>query len=449
MLAAVAVCLAVGLLVGLLPAARLTRTPLAPELRASGRTGAAGLGQRAQRALVVTELALSVTVMVGALLLARSFVNLQRTDLGFSTGDVVTMTVGIPSGASRTDAQATRFFAQLIERVRAQPGVEAAGALSSVPLAGSPPPDDFLIEGRREARPSEPGFNAHYVMATPGVFEALGARLIRGRAIEPADTSLDAPVAVVNERFARSFWPDGDPIGKRIRYPTAIDGDRWTSWTPWITIVGLVGDMRTIRPSDPPREAIYVSHAQRPRAPYDGRSMGLLVRTSAGAPVALAAVRSIARELDELALVSPARPLDRVLGAAVARPRFLSTLMGVFAVVSLAIAALGMHGLVACGVARRTREIGVRMALGASSGSIAGLVGRQVGLMLAAGLGVGLAGAAGLTRWMSALLFGVQPFDGVTYAAVTGLLALAVAVAAMVPARRAMRVDPLVALRAE
>lgn len=286
-------------------------------------------------------------------------------------------------------------------------------------------------------------------MATPGVLDALGARLVGGRGILERDVALDAPVAVINETLARQHWPGEDPIGRRVRYPDGVRANQWIGFGPWVTIVGIIGDMRTIRPSDPPRPAIYVSHAQRPRPPYNGRDMAIVIRTASDPANLLASVRGIARELDPQSTATQVRSLASLADAAVARPRFMSGLMAVFAGVSLVIAVLGVYGLIAYAMARRTREIGVRIALGASRPRIARLVGRQIGLILLAGLPLGVAGAAALSQWMSTLLFGVRPFDVVTYLAVSAVLALAVIAAVIVPARRAMRVDPIIALRVE
>jgi len=447
---AVAVCAVVGLLVAAVPALRLTKKIATGTGELADRSGHAGLSVRTQRTLVAVELALSISVTVAALLLVQSFVRLQQTPLGFEPSGAIAVSVTAASGAG-TAGQVTAFYTDLLARVRAEPGVGAAGAISSVPLAGAPPPDLVMIDGHPILPPSQSAAaaTADYVMATPGVLEALGARVVRGRALALSDTAVDAPVAVINETMARLFWAGVDPIGRRVRYPDGVRDDQWTGFGPWVTIVGIVGDMRTIRPSDLPRPAIYVSHAQRPRPPYTGRAMGLVVRTSADAPNLLTSVRTIARELDPQSAVTLVRPLSSFADAAVARPRFMSGLMAVFAGVSLVVAVLGVYGLVAYAVARRTREIGVRIALGATRPRIARLVGAQLGLTVSAALPAGLAGAAGLSTWISSLLFGVAPFDAVTYVAVAGILALAVVAAIAVPVRRAMRVDPIIALRVE
>jgi putative ABC transport system permease protein len=441
--------LAIGVVVALLPAIRLTRLHMSDALKSGERGEGLSLNLRTQACLVTTELAIAVAVVLGALLLARSFIALQQVPLGFDAARVTTTVVSLPLGIDRPREEAPVIFANLTERLRALPGVEAVGAMSHVPLRATPPPDDFTIEGRPVPPPGLPGFNAHYVMVTPDAFEALRVRIIRGRAINQGDVAGALPIAVINEAAARTFWPDANPVGQRIRYAAGVANGQWSSWGPWLTIVGIVDDVRYTSPGVPALPAIYVSHAQLPRAAYDGRSMALVIRTSgAGADLA-SSVRTILMSVANGASMSSVRTMDATVGAALARPRFMGWIMTVFAVVSLAVAALGVYGMVAYGVARRTREIGVRMALGASRQRIVWTIGRQTLLMVGAGLIAGLAGAAWLSRSMQALLFGVSPLDLGSYGIVTGILLVTVLLAVVIPARRALSVDPLVALRVD
>ncbi|HUF48767.1 MAG TPA: FtsX-like permease family protein [Vicinamibacterales bacterium] len=389
--------------------------------------------------LVVAELALSVAVTVGALLLVQSFARLAATPLGFDPQDAVTATVS----AGDDEARATLFFTELRDRLLRMPDVVDAGVISAVPLVNRPPPDFFTIDGRPVPAPGEPGPIAHYVMAGPGALEALGARLARGRFV-----SADAPVAVVNETFAERYWPGENPIGRRVRYPTGLSDGRWTSWTPWITVVGLVGDIRSIAPTDPAEPAIYASYVQRPRAAYAGTAMRLVVRRTPAA-ASLANLRDEAHAIDPRAVVTPPAALAGVLGSALSRPRFLGALMSGFAAVTFAIALVGIYGLVSYGVASRQREFGVRLAIGASRGGIFRLVAFQLVAALGTAVPVGLLGAWVLARWMAALLYGVRAWEPWPYAGVAAAVSLAVLVATAIPARRATRVDPLVALRAE
>ncbi|HYN06384.1 MAG TPA: ABC transporter permease [Vicinamibacterales bacterium] len=438
--------LAIGTLVTVLPALRLTRG-WSDALRSGERAGQS-LGLRSQRVLVVSELAIGVAVSVAALLLVQSFVRLQRVPLGWDPVGVTGAIVGLPGGPGRGPAYARQFFEDLEARLDAQPGVVAAGGITPVPFVGSPPPDNFTVEGRPVARPSDPGFNAGYVMITPGAFEALRIGLVRGRLIDGRDRAGMPVVAVINETVARTYWSNEDPLGKRIRYPEGVKDGEWSAWGPWITIVGIVKDTRVINPAQLPRPMIYVPHAQLPRPFYNGRTMGMLVRADQAIDPAKT-LRRIVGELDTTASLSSIRTMDDLAGAAVAQPRFMGWIMAIFAGIALLVAALGVYGVVAYGVARRTREIGVRLALGASRRSIAELIGRQTVKMTVMGLALGLGGAAGLAWWLRSLLFEVQPFAIPVYAGVCVILVIAIALATVLPARRATRVDPLIALRTE
>ena len=447
-LAAMIGSLALGVAAGALPAIRLTRLHVSDALKSGERGEGLSLNVRTQAWLVTTELAMAVAVVVGALLLARSFVALQHVPLGFDPAGVVTTAVTLPNGSERPREEASQIFASLTERLRALPGVEAAGAISHVPLRNSPPPDDFTIEGRPVAPPGQAGFNAHYIMVTPGALEALRVPVRRGRSITQEDSAQSQPVAVINETAARQFWADGDPIGQRIRYAAGVSNGQWSSWGPWLTIVGVVADVRYASPTVPPLAAIYVAHAQLPRAAYNGRGMALVIRSSQRADVA-SLIRSHLTSVTPDASMSAIRAMDAVVMAAQARARFMGRIMGIFALVSLTVAALGVYGMVAYGVARRTREIGVRMALGASRGRIAWMIGRQTLIMTGAGIAAGLAGAAWLSISLQSMLFGVTPFDLTTYATVPAILVVTVLLAIVIPARRAVSVDPLVALRVD
>jgi predicted permease len=440
------VSLAIGTLVSVLPALRITRAW--PDGLRMGQRAGQPLGLRTQRIFVVSELAIGVAVTVAALLLVQSFVNLQRVPLGFDPNGITTGIVGLPGGPGRGPERTRQFFADLTAQLEAQPGITAAGAISPLPFVGNPPPDDFTIEGRPVAKPSQAGFNAGFVMITPGAFETLRIGLVRGRLLDDRDVEGTPAAAVINETLARTYWQDDDPVGRRIRYPEGVKDGDWAAWGPWITIVGIVKDTRVIAPAQLPRPMIYVPHAQMPRPFYQGRSMGVVVRADGGADAG-PALRRIVRELDADASLSVIRTMDALAGAAIAQQRFMGWIMAIFAAIALLVAALGVYGVVAYGVARRTREIGVRMALGASRKSIAELVGRQTFTMTMIGLVLGLGAAAGLAWWMRTLLFEVQPFSIPVYGGVCVILVAAIALAAVLPARRAMRVDPLEALRTE
>ena len=446
---AAALTCAVGLVVACLPAIRLTRGLSSAALNTGDRGSGLSFSLRTERALVIGQLAIGVAVSVGALLLTSSFIRLSRLPLGFDATNVTVGTVGAGSAPGRGDHWPQQFFAQLRSEIAAAPGVVAVGAISAVPLLNSPPPDLFTIEGKPVDPPSRPGRIAHYVMITPGTLDTLKIDVLHGRGITAEDSRGAAPVALVNERLARLHWPEDDPIGKRIRYPEGVDGDRWTSWGPWITIVGVVRDIRSLAPAADPMPAIYVPHEQRPRAFYEGRTMGLLVRAATDEIDVTPLVRERMRAIDPRASLTVLRPMDAVVGAAVARPRFMGRIMALFAGIAVGVAALGVYGVVAYAVERRTRELGLRVALGATRGRIAMGVARQTLRLLSFGLVLGLGGAAWLASALRTVLYGVTPFEPAPYLAVPLVLTMVVALAAAVPARRATRVDPLIAMRTE
>jgi hypothetical protein len=319
--------------------------------------------------------------------------------------------------------------------------------MSSVPLITRAPADLFMIEGRRVTTPDEAGAIAQYVMATPGALEALGVPVLAGRFLKASDSAPDAPVAVINDALRRHYFPDHDPVGTRLRYPTGLQDGRWTSWTPWITIVGVAGDVRSIGPIQPPEPAIYVSHAQRPRSAYSGAALTVIVRSSGGGLAVN--LREVARAVNPGAASTQPRQLTDAVGAVLARPRFLSALMSGFAAIAFTIALVGIYALVAYSVSSRSHEIGVRVALGASRLQVVILASQQLGRTLVFGLPTGLAAGWLLSTWMAALLYDVRPWEPKLYALVAIGLAVAAGVATIVPLRRATRVDPLVALRSE
>jgi predicted permease len=449
LLSAGVAALAVGISIALLPAIRLTRGQLSDSLKVGQRGHSLALNLRTQGLLVVSELALAVALTSGAILLARSFVQLQRVPLGFDGANVSTATVSLPESPAGSEHAPQQFFRSLTERFSALPGVEAAGAVSDLPLQGAPPPDDFTIAGQRVAEPSEPGFNAHYVMVTPGAFEALGIAVLRGRAVQLGDVSGAQGVAVINEAAAAKYWAGHDPIGRRIRYATGVADGKWTGWGPWLTIVGVARDVRFEGPRTPTRPAIYVSHAQRPRAAYTGSTMTVVTRHGSATIDSAGALRRIARELHGGATVSSTRSMDSIVAATLARPQVMGWMMSAFAAITLAIAAVGVYGVIAYVVARRRQEIGLRMALGSTRTGIAWMVGRQTIVLLAAGLALGGGAAAWSARYMRGVLFGVESLDPATFLGVAVILSTVVCAAVVIPIRRAMSVDPLTALRAD
>jgi putative ABC transport system permease protein len=432
-----------GFSIGLVPALHATGVRLQDTLKADARAATATRrGVAARSALVVGQLALCIVLLVGAVLLIRSYQHLQRVDLGFDPDRVLTFTVSVPEGRQQDPAAARRTLAAIEERLAGLPGAETAGAISNLPLASAGPPDDFIVEGRAAPAPGSPAWNARYLMATPRSFGALRIPLKRGRLLSERDDAGRPPVAVINETAARLYWPGDDPVGRTIRYyPREL--------SPSIQIVGIVGDVRSMGANTAPPPTVYVPLEQAPRPAYSGRSMTFVVRAR-GNPLDLgSSARAAVATVDSGLPLANVRPMTDVVAAAVGEPRFTTIVMSFFAGVAFFLASLGLYGILAYAVEQRVREIGIRIALGADDRGILRLiVGNGLGLA-AVGVVIGVPAALALTRLMGGLLSGVTSTDPLTYCAVVAVLALSALVASYLPARRAMRVDPMIALRTE
>ncbi len=437
--AAAVLAMVTGVVFGLAPALRLSRPNLSGVLGDSGRSLSPGRARKVARgALVVAQVASSLVLALGAGLLIRSLVELNRVDLGFDPRGVLTAQLQVPAPDYPQNAEVVRFYRQLVERIRELPGVTDAGAVRILPLSRSIGDWSITIEGRPFDPMENP--NADFQAVTPGYFSAMGVVMLRGRPISEADHE-DAPLsAVINETMAERYWPGEDALGRRFRMGTADQ--------PWLSIVGIARTVRHNEVTEAPRAEMYVPHAQLPREiGSTPRGMALVVRTS-GDPLALAGpVREAVRVLDRNLPVSDLRPLAAVAADALAQPRFTTWLLGVFAALALALAAVGIYGTVSLLMAERSAEVGIRMALGADPGSILRLVMGQ-GLSLAgAGVAIGLAGGVALTRGIASLVYGVGTLDPLTFVAVPALLCAVAALACLVPARRAASLDPVLTLR--
>jgi putative ABC transport system permease protein len=431
--------LAAGALAGLMPAFQMTRSDLAGTLRDGTRAGSiTSRGRRTLRALVVVETAVAVLLAVGAGLLVRSFGHLTAVDPGFRPGGVLTLQIPLGGAQYDDEARMIAFYASALERVRALPGVVAAGAVSNLPLSGNENISGFIVEGmaRPESGRMPMGDRRE---ATPGYFEAMGIRLQRGRLFREGDVNGAPRVAVVDETLARTYWPGADPIGKRIHR-----GDFGDKNPNWITVVGVVDNVRNSGLHVEPRPQLYLPHAQ-----SRGRQMAIAVRAQ-GDPARLAkAVGGAIHSVDPDQPVSEVMTMEQMVDRSLAGRRFNLVLLALFAVLAVILAAVGIYGVMSYSVAQRTREMGLRMALGAQRSAVLGLVVREAGLLALLGLGAGVALSLAATRVMASLLFGVGANDPVTLAAVSAALALVSLAAAYVPGQRATRVDPMVALRAD
>ena len=424
-----AVSVAAGLFFGSLPAWQLARSRSTEALR-EGTRGSAG-HQWARSALVVSEIALAMMLLTGAGLLLRSFALLQRVDPGFAADRVLTFEV-----ARRGDDPA--FFPATLERVRALPGVRSAAIVSQLPVTGRGI-GAWFNRLDRELPPDVKPMGEAYRVVTPEYFATVGLPLKRGRLLT-ADDRRERPAVVINEALARKYYEGEDPVGKEI-YLGAPDNRLFDRGT----IAGVVGNTRDAGLGSDPLPTVYIPYAVMPMWP----SFSYVVRTT-GEPLAVAgAAREAIRALDPNVPVRDVRTLDAVLAESVAPARWSTTLLGVFAAVALVMAALGVFGVLSFLVTQRTRELGIRIALGAAPAAVRRMVvGQGVGLV-AAGLALGVAGAIALTRLMASLLYGVSATDPVTYAGVAAVLVGVAVLASYLPARRATRVDPMIALRAD
>jgi putative ABC transport system permease protein len=421
--------LVTGLAFGVAPAWQLARVDPGQTLKEGGRSSSHG-GRAMRRALVVAEVALAVVLLVGAGLMLRSFDRLQQTDLGFRPDGLLTARVSLYGDRYREPARVADFYRQLFERLSAQPGIAGAAGIGTVFLTATPNSTNFSIEGRPEF-PVDERVEVPVDAATPDYFRVMDIPLRRGRFFDERDAAGAAPTVIINETMARRFWRDDDPIGRRIKYGTLA------SQGPWMTIVGVVADTRRTGYDAQVRPETYLPHAQSP----DGGLM-LLIRTAGDPAAAAPSLRSIVRDLDPALAVQGVQPLSSILVEMTAQRRLNTILLTVFAVVAALLAAVGIYGLIAYSVAQRTRELGVRIALGASAARVMRLVAGE-GLVLAgAGVALGLGAALVLGRSMSTLLYGVSASDPATFAAIALVATLTAVSASIVPALRAVRIDP-------
>lgn len=434
------VSLLTGLLFGLAPALQSSRLNLNQALKESGRGAAGAAGHRLRGALVIAEVALSLVLLAGAGLLIRSFVRLLNVDPGFNAERVLTLRVELSQDKAQDAAQAANFYQQVLERVQAVPGVEAASAVNALPIVTPGMRAALVMEDKPDPPPGQPQLGNNRVVS-PDYFRTLGIPLFSGRTLTPQDNGQAPPVAVINQTLARRYWGDENPLGKRFKLG-ARNGD-----LPWLTVAGVVGDVRQEGLSNAPLPEFYTpftqAHARwaRPRV--------LAVRTAGEPLAALAAVKSAVWAVAPDQTIHDVQTMEAVLANWLAPRRFNLVLLGVFAALALVLAGTGIYGVLSYVVTQRTKEIGVRLALGAAHRDIVRLIVRQGMTLTAAGIALGLAASLALARFLAGFLFEVRAWDPLTLGGITLLLAGVAWLACWIPARRATRIDPLTALRHE
>ena len=438
---------------GVGPAMQASSVNLTDTLKQGGRGTSDGIrSNRLRNFLVASEFALALMLLIGAGLMVRSFFALQSVDRGFNPHNVLSMVVSVAGTKEAEPGRREIFYRQLLERVRALPGVESAAGINHLPLAGDLWDWPFVIEGRPKPRPGEFP-DAVYRIVTPDYFPSMRLPLLRGRDISLDDNESTPGVVIINERAAKTYWPGEDPLGKRISF----NDDKNDNPSAWLTVIGVVKDAKQGDWRATPDPEVYLAGFQNRdflgNSPKEAGAhmtyITLVVRTS-GDPGALApAIKNAVWSLDGNLPISEVVTMDRVVTDKNAQSRFEMFLLGIFAVVALVLAAVGIYGVMSYSVSRRTHEIGVRISLGASRTDVLRLVVGEGMALALLGSGVGLGGAVVLSRLMTKLLYGVAPTDPLTFIAVASLLILVALTATFIPARRATRVDPMVSLRCE
>jgi predicted permease len=442
---AAGISLVTSVLFGFAPAVHGSRTDLQSVMRET--TPARG-SSRLRGALIVAEFALALVLLVGAALLVQTVWRLQGVELGFNPQSVLTARLWLPqpndpsTGPYFTHRARVQFYRQVLDRIATLPGVESSGGVSNLPLGGARSRLSFTIEGQDVSARDVPA--SELALATPGYFSALGVDLVRGRLFDDHDDERAPAAIVINESFARRFFPGADPVGRRLFLGSGVrtNGPLQSATPLPLTIVGIVRDVRTERLDVPAAPMLYRSVLQ-----ASNLNLTLVVRASGNPEVLAESIRREVRAADPNEPVFGVRTMDEIVAGAVGQRRFAMLLLVLFAVVALVLAAIGIYGVMAYFVSHRAREIGIRMALGASSRDILTMVIAQGARLTVAGVAIGLAGALAVTGAISTLLYGVGPRDPMTLILLSTVLACVALVACYVPARRATRIDPIHTLR--
>ncbi|MCI0433912.1 MAG: ABC transporter permease [Gemmatimonadetes bacterium] len=435
---AAAVSLITGVLFGLAPALQAIRSPLASALRESERGHGAQIG-RVRPVLVIAEIALALMLLVGAGLMIRSAIALQSVEPGFDPQGVLTARVSLPQARYAESGQIVAFHERLIESVQSLPGVESAAGVSTLFLDRLPNMAGITMQGTPPRQPGDPVVSVAYDAATDDLFETMRFRLVTGRPFAPTDVLESQSVAVVNEAFVRQFVPDGQAVGRRFAF-----GDGTEENPDWVEIIGVLADAKRSGAAEPVRPEAFFPHRQ-----FRARTLTLLVRAASDPLALVPPVREALRQIDAELPLADVGTVEQEMARSLSARSFITRVLLIFALVAAVLAAVGIYGVMAYLVSQRTREMGIRMAVGAHPGDVIGLVLRNASVQIVPGLIIGAAGALLLTRLLQNQLFGVTATDPSTFIAVTLLLGLVAILASWLPARRAAAVDPVVALRTE
>jgi putative ABC transport system permease protein len=434
------VSVATGVLFGLAPALQVSRPDLTDALKESGRSTAGLRRNRLRSALVVSEVALSLVLLVGAGLMIRSFAKLNHVDPGVKVDQVMTLGVTLLRSKYPEDEQVAQLYSQILERAAAVPGVASVAAISDLPLTGSNTTDSFTIEGRPPiAKEAEPSTVYHVI--TPRYFESMGIPLLSGRDVAHTDTKQSPNVVVINDVFARRHFAGESPLGHRLK----LQGQERDP----LLIVGVVGNVRQLGLDEQPTPEVFVPFLQDPLSTTYPRSMMIVARTKSDPGAIVGSLRAALASVDKSLPVYAVKPMTEYLHDSLSRRRFNLILLSIFSCVALALAAIGIYGVISYGVTQRTHEMGIRMALGARPRDVLQLVVRQAMILALAGVGIGLLASLALTRLIKGLLFSVSVTDPMTFVVISLLMTSIALLACLIPARRATKVDPLVALRYE
>ncbi|MFP2910886.1 ABC transporter permease, partial [Pyxidicoccus sp. 3LFB2] len=431
----VALSAGVGLLFGLAPALHTSGLDVLPLLKQSGSAAGARANHPLRNALVMVQLALAMVLLVGTALMVRTLQNVQAVDLGFDTNGLLSARLSLPDAKYAEAPHRAAFFDELLGRLGALPGVEAVGLVNDAPLGQSSTNGDFLLEGR----PAQSGerFLTEYRVASPDYFRAMRIAVRQGRAFGPQDEKKGAPVAIVNEAFVRSYFGTGEALGQRVR----LD---WNGDSEFHTIVGVVADVRHDQLTLPTRPEVYFPLAQLPVS-----TVTLLLRTRGAQAPVMAAVRQEVKAVDSEQSIFDLAPFAQRIDSQLLRPLATTRLLAAFALLAVVLAGIGVYGVMAYAVGQRTRELGIRMALGAHPRQVLRLVLGQGLRLTAVGVGVGLLAAFGCTRLLASLLYGVDASEPTVFAGVAVVLGGVSLLASWLPALRASRVSPAISLRSE